>query len=42
MTADDYAVIGGLFLAAFASGYVTGLLMTAVKSVIEKATGIGS
>jgi len=38
---EDFVTIGGYFLAAFASGYVVGMLMGGVKSVLEKVGGLG-
>jgi hypothetical protein len=42
MSAGDYGLIVGLFLAAFSAGWVTGLLFKSVRRVIEIAAGGGS
>ncbi len=42
MNAADFTIIAGLYLAAFASGYVSGVMFRAVRRVIEAAAGVGS
>jgi len=39
MSTEDYGLIIGLFFAAFASGFCSGMLMRAVSSVLEKVVG---
>jgi len=42
MTAADFTVIAGLYLAAFGTGYVSGVMFRAVRRVLEAAAGMGS
>lgn len=41
MSVGDFGVVAAWFLGAFASGYVSGVLMRAVRRVIESVTGVG-
>lgn len=39
MSVSDYGVVVGMFLGAFASGWVTGIMFKAVRRVFEITIG---